>query len=113
MWIYQRCQNYKEKIWRWSSVNKFNNEIDKDNKIIRTYEDESDENNIKNLLPGNIIISTNLTGKGTDIMLDGEIIKNGGLHVCLTFLPKNTRVKEQTFGRAGKKRWTRNLSIGS
>ena len=51
MWIYQRCQNYKEKIWRWSSVNKFNNEINKDNKIIRTYEDESDENNIKNLLP--------------------------------------------------------------
>ena len=46
-------------------------------------------------------------------MLDGEIIKNGGLHVCLTFLPKNTRVEEHTFGNAGKKRWTRNLLIGS
>ena len=61
------------------------------------------EQNLEELKPGSIIIATNLAGRGTDIPISDEILKNGGLHVCLTFLPVNTRVQEQAFGRTGRK----------
>ncbi len=56
-----------------------------------------------NLSSGSIILATNLAGRGTDININEEILRKGGLHVCLTFLPKNIRVQEQTFGRGGRK----------
>ena len=50
-----------------------------------------------------IIISTNLAGRGTDIEISDEIDKRGGMHVILTFMPKNIRVQQQAFGRAARK----------
>ena len=50
-----------------------------------------------------IIISTNLAGRGTDIDISDEIAEKGGLHVILTFMPKNIRVQQQAFGRAARK----------
>ena len=60
-------------------------------------DDVEAEQNLEGLKPGSIIITTNLAGRGTDIPVSEEILKKGGMHVCLTFLPTNTRVQEQAF----------------
>ena len=49
-----------------------------------------------------IILSTNLGGRGTDIQTTQEDEKNGGLHVILTYMPKNYRVLKQAFGRTSR-----------
>ena len=79
-------------------------EMFKGEKVIE-YKDEKDvlKTTLSKLSPLTIIIATNLAGRGTDIQLSDEVIKKGGLHVCFTFLPKNVRVQEQGFGRAGRK----------
>ena len=55
------------------------------------------------LSTGNIIISTNLAGRGTDLKIDDELNKNGGLHVYLSYLPSNIRIEQQAFGRSARK----------
>ena len=80
-------------------------EYDKNLKIKELIDDDQAKvvDQYNNFEPGYIIIATNLAGRGTDINLTKEVIKNRGLHVCLTFLPKNERVKLQAIGRAGRK----------
>ncbi|WP_264336629.1 DEAD/DEAH box helicase [Wolbachia endosymbiont (group B) of Chorthippus brunneus] len=56
----------------------------------------------KELGQGQIIIATNLAGRGTDIKITEELRKAKGLHVCLTYLPSNIRVEQQAFGRAAR-----------
>lgn len=52
---------------------------------------------------GSIILSTNLSGRGTDIKISKSLEMNNGLHVILTFVPTSKRIEDQAFGRAGRK----------
>jgi hypothetical protein len=74
-----------------------------DNKVhryTRDYEQFAFEG--KQLEIGHVIIATNLAGRGTDIKISKELSKNGGLHICLTYLPQNERIAEQAMGRSGR-----------
>ena len=51
---------------------------------------------------GQLIIATNIAGRGTDIKLSDKVKSQGGLHVCLSYLPPNVRVELQAYGRAAR-----------
>ena len=44
--------------------------------------------------PGDIIVASNIAIRGTDLKISPKVLKNGGLHVILTYLPDNLRVEE-------------------
>lgn len=67
-----------------------------------TYTRDYQEFNVEDLEVGKLLISTNLAGRGTDIKISQELIENGGLHVLLTYLPSNSRVEQQAYGRAAR-----------
>ncbi len=57
---------------------------------------------IEKINPSNILVATNLAGRGTDINSQ-KIEEFGGLHVIITFFPINTRVLTQNYGRTARK----------
>nr|XP_013771427.1 PREDICTED: uncharacterized protein LOC102198684 [Pundamilia nyererei] len=65
----------------------------------------SEKHNIEkqNFSPGNIIIATNLGGRGTDIHVQQDVNESGGLFVLLTYFPRSHRVERQVFGRTARK----------
>ena len=71
------------------------------NSIILYTRSDTEKANIKQKNK-RIILSTNLGGRGTDIQTTEEDEKNGGLHVILTYMPKNYRVLKQAFGRTSR-----------
>ena len=59
------------------------------------------ERTIEECHEGDIMIATNLAGRGTDIKTT-DIKKQGGLHVLLTYVPESQRVQKQAEGRTGR-----------
>lgn len=59
------------------------------------------ERQIEKVMPGDVVIATNLAGRGTDIHTD-DIEQWGGMHVIVTFMPQNQRVEDQAFGRTAR-----------
>lgn len=70
-------------------------------KIYTRNNDREQEAGVQKVRPGEVIVATNLAGRGTDIKTS-EIEANGGLHVIVTFLPPNLRVELQNFGRTSR-----------
>ena len=66
-----------------------------------TMNNMNQERNDDKIHPGEVIIATNLAGRGTDIQTN-EIEQYGSLHVILTFMPSNQRVEDQAFGRTAR-----------
>ncbi|CAF3235774.1 unnamed protein product [Rotaria socialis] len=50
----------------------------------------------KELNPGDIIIATNIAGRGIDLSVDKLLEANGGLHVILSYMPGNLRIQPET-----------------
>lgn len=72
-------------------VNKIEEYLKKNNLTSIIYVDDDQEIN-KEIGPKTIIIATNLAGRGTDLTTNEELEKNGGLHVIMSFLPRNIRI---------------------
>ena len=52
--------------------------------------------------PGQITVSTNMAGRGTDIKLGEGVAEIGGLHVICTELHDSARIDRQLVGRCGR-----------
>uniref|UniRef100_UPI001FB1D3BB hypothetical protein n=1 Tax=Candidatus Cardinium sp. cByotN1 TaxID=2699439 RepID=UPI001FB1D3BB len=51
---------------------------------------------------GDIILATNIAGRGTDLKTSQEVEDKGGLYVAVTFLPETNRVELQNVGRTAR-----------
>lgn len=81
-------------------------------KVYDSYVDDF-ELETEGLEPGDIIVATNIAGRGTDLPLNRTLVEkaqknplghNGqGLHVMLGYMPSNVRTEQQAFYRAARK----------
>lgn len=77
-----------------------------DKKHIITYKigDQAEADEIENELGvGDVVIATNLAGRGTDLKINREVLKNGGLHLIMGIFSESIRVEDQAYGRAARK----------
>jgi len=67
-----------------------------------TDSDATDKLDKETFCCGSIIVATNLAGRGTDVRLCANCKRQGGLHVIVTFLPRNKRDAMQFLGRSAR-----------
>jgi preprotein translocase subunit SecA len=51
---------------------------------------------------GRVTVATNMAGRGTDILLDEQVLQLGGLHVICSELHESSRIDRQLIGRCGR-----------
>jgi hypothetical protein len=77
--------------------------IQDDSFRVRLYANEGDAKETREKVKiGDIILATNIAGRGTNFRTEEDLEANGGLHVCVGFLPCNLRVEGQAFGRTSR-----------
>lgn len=52
--------------------------------------------------PGAVTVATHMAGRGTDILLDAQVLQAGGLHVINTHLNDSGRIDRQLHGRSAR-----------
>ena len=71
--------------------------------LINILEDDNNDKTIPEIIEsGIVIISTIISRRGIHLKLGNEVLKNGGLHIIITFIPSNCRVEEQIYESASK-----------
>lgn len=93
------CQTIKEAEQISEQLEKEN--TGKGNVKLYTRNDFDQEKHVQQVYEGDIIVATNLAGRGTDINTT-KVEAKGGLHVILGFLPDSLRVEDQAFGRTAR-----------
>ena len=63
-------------------------------------DDDEFQEQTEPLRAGDVIVSTNLSGRGTDLLIDGSC--TAGLHVILSYIHLNRRIAKQAFGRTAR-----------
>ena len=72
-------------------------------KLFKIIGDEEEKNIIPQIVGKNtVIISTDMSGRGTKFDIDKEVLKNGGMHIIFSFISNNSRKEEKNYKNAGK-----------